>query len=106
VPLASFGSNTAFILFFIGLAVQSLSFLAMFGVVLFSFVVLFQVITLPVEFNASTRAKQQLAALGIVSGEQANQVKKVLSAAALTYVAGTLMSLLQLLYLLSRMNRR
>ncbi len=104
VPLASFGSNTAFILFFIGLFIQALSFLAWIGVVLFSFVVIFQLITLPVEFNASTRAKQQLAALGIVSGDQAYQVKRVLNAAALTYVAGTLMALLQLLYLVMRLR--
>ena len=103
VPLASFGSNTAFILFFIGLFVQALSFLTWAGVILFSFVVFFQVITLPVEFNASSRAKRQLAALGIVSGDQAYQVKKVLNAAALTYVAGTLMALLQLFYLLIRL---
>ena len=103
VPLASFGSNTAFILFFIGLFVQTLHFLAWIGVVLFSFVVVFQIITLPVEFNASTRAKQQLSALGIVSDEQAYHIKKVLNAAALTYIAGTLMALLQLLYLLSRL---
>jgi len=66
----------------------------------------FQIITFPVEFNASRRAQQQLSALGIVSGEQDYQVKKVLNAAALTYVAGTLMALLQLLYLLSKLNRR
>lgn len=103
VPLASFGSSTAFILFFIGLCVQALTFLAWAGIILFSFVVIFQIITLPVEFNASTRAKQQLSALGIVSEEQAYHVKKVLSAAALTYIAGTLMALLQLLYLVSRL---
>ena len=106
VPMASLGSNMAFILFFAGLFVQALHFLTWVGIVLFSFVVIFQVITLPVEFNASARAKQQLASLGIVSGEQAHQVKKVLNAAALTYVAATLMALLQLLYLLSRLNRR
>ena len=103
VPLASFGSNTAFLLFFAGLFIQSLHFLAWIGVILFSFVVIFQMITLPVEFNASSRAKQQLSALGIVSGEQAYQIKKVLNAAALTYIAGTLMALLQLLYLLARL---
>jgi len=103
VPLASFGSNTAFILFFIGLFVQALSFLAWLGILFFSFVVIFQIITLPVEFNASSRARKQLSALGIVSGEQDYQVKKVLNAAALTYVAATLMALLQLLYLLSRL---
>ena len=106
VPLASFGSNTAFILFFIGLFVQALSFLAWVGIVFFSFVVIFQIVTLPVEFNASTRAKQQLATLGIVSSEQGYYVKKVLSAAALTYVAATLMAVLQLLYLLRLAARR
>jgi len=100
VPLASFGSNTAFILFFIGLVVQALSFLTVVGILFFSFAVIFQIITLPVEFNASIRAKQQLATLGIVSGEQSHHVKKVLNAAALTYVAATLMAVLQLLYLL------
>ncbi len=106
VPMASFGSNTAFILFFIGLFFQALSFLAWIGVFLFAFVVFFQVVTLPVEFNASTRAKQQLGALGLVTEEQAYQVKKVLNAAALTYVAGTLMALLQLLYLIIRLTGR
>ena len=105
VPLASFGSNTAFFLFFIGMIVQSLSFLALLGVAFFSFVVFFQIVTLPVEFNASRRARQQLSALGITSAEQDYHVKKVLNAAALTYVAGTLMAVLQLLYLLSRLNR-
>ena len=106
VPLASFGSNTAFILFFIGLFVQALSFLAWLGILFFSFVVIFQIITLPVEFNASSRARKQLSALGIVSGNQDYHVKKVLNAAALTYVAATLMALLQLLYLLSRLAAR
>ena len=105
VPMASLGSNMAFILFFAGLFVQALSFLTVIGIVLFSFVVIFQLITLPVEFNASARARKQLASLGIVSGEQDYQVKKVLNAAALTYVAATLMAILQLLYLLSRMRR-
>ena len=106
VPLASFGSNTAFILFFIGLFVQALSFLSWVGILFFSFVVIFQIITLPVEFNASIRAKQQLATLGIVSGEQSHHVKKVLNAAALTYVAATLMAVLQLLYLLRAAQSR
>ena len=105
VPMASLGSNMAFILFFAGLFVQALSFLTVIGIVLFSFVVIFQLITLPVEFNASARARKQLASLGIVSGEQDYQVKKVLNAAALTYVAATLMAILQLLYLLSRLRR-
>jgi Zn-dependent membrane protease YugP len=105
VPMASLGSNMAFILFFAGLFVQALSFLTIVGIVLFSFVVIFQIVTLPVEFNASARAKKQLASLGIVSREQDYQVKKVLNAAALTYVAATLMAILQLLYHLLRVAR-
>lgn len=104
VPLASFGSNTAFLLFFVGLVFQSFHFLAWIGVALFSCVVFFQLITLPVELDASSRAKQQLSTLGIVSDEQMYYVRKVLGAAALTYVAATLMALLQLLYLVYRLT--
>ena len=106
VPMASLGSNMAFILFFAGLFIQALYFLTWLGILLFSFVVMFQLITLPVEFNASARARKQLGSLGIVSGEQDYQVKKVLNAAALTYVAATLMAIMQLLYLLTRLRRR
>ncbi len=60
---------------------------------------LFQLVTLPVEFNASSRAKAQVAALGLASGPEQEGVSKTLTAAAMTYVAGALAALLQLLYL-------
>jgi hypothetical protein len=69
----------------------------------FAVAVLFQLVNLPVEFNASTRAKAQLATLGIVSGtDEEKQVRSVLSAAALTYVAATLTAVLTLLYFIMR----
>ena len=73
------------------------------GVILFAAVVLFQLVTLPTEFNASSRAKAVLAGTGIVSTqEEAQGVSKVLDAAAMTYVAALVASLMQLLYLFLR----
>jgi Zn-dependent membrane protease YugP len=73
------------------------------GVILFSAVVLFQLVTLPTEFNASSRAKAVLAETGIVATqEEADGVSRVLNAAAMTYVAAAVASILQLLYLLMR----
>jgi len=69
------------------------------AVLLYLFAVLFQIVTLPVEFNASSRAKEQVAKLGLASGPEQEGVGKTLSAAAMTYVAGALAALLQLLYL-------
>ena len=66
--------------------------------ILFAVIVLFQLVTLPVEFDASRRAKQQLSSLGLVSGGEAEGASSVLSAAALTYVAGALARLTQLAY--------
>ena len=71
------------------------------GIGLFACVVFFQVVNLPVEFDASNRAKAQLVQLGIVNDEQLGYVRKVLNAAAWTYVAGTLQSILTLLYYVS-----
>lgn len=102
VPMASFGSNFAFIFIMVGVIIQSLSFLAVFGVVLFGGVVVFQLVNLPVEFNASSRAKEQLATLGIVTPQQMGYVRSVLSAAAMTYVAATLVAVLQLIYFIIR----
>ena len=68
--------------------------------------VFFQVVNLPVEFNASSRAKRQLVDLGIIQGDELGYVKKVLNAAALTYVAATLQSMLTLLYYISRYSNR
>jgi Zn-dependent membrane protease YugP len=106
VPAASFGSTAGMTLAFIGIAFQPLYFLAYVGIALFACVVLFQIVNLPVEFNASTRAKQQLVQLGIVDHEQLQYVSKVLNAAAWTYVAATLQAIMVLLYLLMRANSR
>lgn len=102
VPLASFGSNSALILMFLGVIFQSLYFLLPIGIVLFSGVVIFQLVNLPVEYNASSRAKDQLVELGIVSPQQLPYVSRVLHAAALTYVAATLQAVLTILYYIMR----
>jgi uncharacterized protein len=97
VPAASFGGGVSTLLLIAGL-VLSLQPLILLGIVAFSAVVAFQVINLPVEFDASKRAKHQLDMLGIVpAGEQA-YIHKVLDAAAWTYVAGTLQAIMTLLY--------
>ena len=105
VPVANFGSQFGMLLFFIGLLLGSIQPLLIAGIALFSGVVFFQVINLPVEYNASSRAKQELVNLGIVPQEQMPMIRKVLSAAALTYVAGTLQSVLTLFWMISRADR-
>ena len=102
VPMASIGSNGAMILMFIGLAISQLWFLLPVGIVLYGGVVVFQLINLPVEYNASSRAKQQLVELGMVSPQELPYVSKVLHAAALTYVAATLQAILTILYFVMR----
>ncbi|MHB8899159.1 MAG: zinc metallopeptidase [Thermoguttaceae bacterium] len=97
VPAAGFGSNFGVTLAFLGL-VFSFQPLLLAGIVLFSAVVFFQLVNLPVEFNASSRAKTQLATLGIVGAGEMRYVRAVLNAAALTYVAATVQALLTLLY--------
>lgn len=99
VPVAQFGSTLSFPLFLIGLFIHS-GWLMWAGIYAFSAVVLFQIVTLPVEFNASSRALANLQAGGYVSASEAKGAKKVLDAAALTYVAAALMGALQLLRLL------
>lgn len=102
VPLAIFGSNAWFWIFLGGLLLQMKP-LIVAGIVVFGITVLFQLVTLPVEFDASNRAKAVLAESGIVSTqEEAQGVSKVLGAAAMTYVAGALTSLATLVYLLMR----
>ncbi|HXT60209.1 MAG TPA: zinc metallopeptidase [Pirellulales bacterium] len=105
VPAANFGSGFSMILFMIGLFAH-LPFLLWIGIALFGCVVFFQLVNLPVEFNASSRAKDQLVSLGIIDQQGLVYVNKVLNAAAWTYVAATLQSLLTLLYLLSRAQDR
>jgi Zn-dependent membrane protease YugP len=84
-----------------GLFLQSTN-MVMVGAVLFSMVLLFQVVTLPVEFDASARAKELVVAQGIISPSEREGVDKVLNAAALTYVAAAISTLLTLLYFLMR----
>ncbi len=105
VPVASFGSQLAFPLFFIGLLFQSEMLLNV-GIVLFAAAVLFTVITLPVEFNASRRAVAALRESGSVTQEELGGVKEVLTAAALTYVAAAAMAAMQLLAMLLMARRR
>ncbi|HVJ87443.1 MAG TPA: zinc metallopeptidase [Caulifigura sp.] len=100
VPAANFGSGFGMILLVIGYAMASKLLLTI-GIVAFSGVVFFQLINLPVEFDASNRAKRVLTDLGIVDQDGSGAVRSVLNAAAWTYVAGTLQSVLTLLYYVS-----
>ena len=103
VPAAKIGSNLWMWVFFAGTIVTALHSLQTVGIILFSATVLFQLVTLPVEIDASNRAKAVLASTGIVSTqEEAQGVSKVLSAAAMTYVAAALTSIATLAYLLMR----
>lgn len=97
--LANFGSTAAWPIFILGL-VMSLRALVMVGIVLFSLAVLFQLVTLPVEFNASARAIRVLENTGMLGSTEIDGAKKVLRAAAMTYVASLAASVLQLLRLI------
>ena len=102
VPVANFGSAVAWPLILIGLLINGETSLLLInlGILLFSAAVLFQLVTLPVEFNASRRAVKALGASGMLYPDEVASVKKVLGAAALTYVAGAASAILQLLRLL------
>lgn len=104
VPVVNFASSFSWILFILGILL-GYSGLTTLGIILFSAVVVFQLITLPVEFNASSRALQLLRARGILYENEVNGAKKVLDSAALTYVAATLMAVAQLLRLIAISNR-
>ena len=101
VPLASFGSGVSWLLILAGFLLSMLA-LVKIGIIAFSLVVLFQLVNLPVEFDASRRARLALVEGGIVTHQEDAEVKQVLDAAALTYVAATLTSILTLLYFLFR----
>lgn len=107
VPLANFGSQLSWPVFIAGL-IFSLQPLVMAGIILFLLAVLFQLVTLPVEFNASSRALRILEDTGMLGSQEMTGAKKVLRAAAMTYVAALASSLLQLLrlILLARRNDR
>ncbi len=99
VPVVNFSSNASWLLFLAGiiLSIQSLIFV---GIILFSAVVVFQLITLPVEFNASSRALAILESRNILYGDEIKGAKSVLSAAAMTYLSAALMAISQLIRLL------
>lgn len=106
VPAVNIGSNLGWILILLGLFL-GLTQLAWIGVIAFSAGAVFALATLPVEFDASARAKRLLADSGIISGqEEMNGVNSVLNAAALTYVAGLVTAVLQLLYYVSLVGGR
>lgn len=101
VPVANIGSSLSWIIIILGFIIGALG-LVKIGIILFSAVVLFQVITLPVEFNATYRAKAMLASYGLVSHNELQGVSRVLSAAAMTYVAAAASAVATLLYFLIR----
>jgi uncharacterized protein len=100
VPVANFGSMASWPIIILGVIMSYNELLINLGIILFSAAVLFQVITLPVEFNASRRAIARLGQNQILHGEELKQSKKVLDAAALTYVAAAAATILQLLRLI------
>jgi Zn-dependent membrane protease YugP len=101
VPVASIGSNLAWPILIIGFIFSSLSLIKV-GIVFFGAAVAFQIITLPVEFNASRRAIAALSSSGVLMTEEVSGARRVLSAAAMTYVAAAAAAVLQLLYFLLR----
>ena len=101
VPTAGIGSSLGYIVMLIGLFMASTN-MVLVGAVLFSMVLLFQVVTLPVEFNASSRAKQLVLEHGIILPQEREGMDRVLNAAALTYVAAAVSTLMTLLYFLLR----
>jgi Zn-dependent membrane protease YugP len=108
VPVANFGSTIAWPLIILGFLFnnETSQLLINIGILAFSLAVLFQIVTLPVEFNASGRALRILGETGMLQSEELSMTKKVLSAAALTYVASAAAAILQLLRLVLLSNRR
>mgnify|MGYP001027705576 FL=1 len=100
VPVVNIGSNASMPLILLGVVLSWNQLLIQLGIIAFSLTVLFQLATLPVEFNASSRALERLEHYGIVTAQENKGCRKVLSAAAMTYVAGTLAAVLQLLRLI------
>ncbi len=104
-PIVNFGTSIAYILFFISIFLQLMD-LLLIGIALIILGLIFQIITLPVEFNASNRALTLLKSYNLVTEEENEGSKKVLTAAAMTYVAAVLSSLLDLIRLLNAYNDR
>ncbi len=99
VPVANIGSNLSWVFILIGF-IAGFSNFVLLGIVCMLAAVLFQVVTLPVEFNASTRAMDQVVSLGIIRSDEERETKKVLNAAALTYVAAAAVAVLELVRLI------
>lgn len=106
VPVASIGSKLGIPIILLGILFGGGGILVQIGIWVFSIAVLFQIVTLPVEFNASSRAVLQLEQHGILAGEEVQQCRKVLNAAALTYVAAAAASILQLMRLVMLFGNR
>ncbi|WP_312475787.1 zinc metallopeptidase [Neobacillus sp.] len=96
VPVANIGSNLSWVFIMIGMFAH-LSGMLLLGIIFMAAAVLFQIITLPVELNASNRAMDQIVSLGLVGNREDREARKVLNAAALTYVAATAVAVLELL---------
>ncbi|WP_318617353.1 zinc metallopeptidase [Sporosarcina sp. YIM B06819] len=105
-PVASFTSNASWVFIMIGVIFSSMNSLLGIGIALLAVGVVFQLVTLPVEFNASTRAMNQIVELNIIRNEEEPHAKKVLSAAAMTYVAAAAVAVLELVRLLSIFTSR
>mgnify|MGYP000047729159 FL=1 len=100
MPVANIGSQLSWVFIIVGAILSFNQTLITIGIIMFSAAVLFQLVTLPVEFNASARALEQLESNGILYRDEVSQTRKVLSAAALTYVAAAATAILQLLRLI------
>ena len=105
VPIAQIGSKSWIILFLIGMF-MGLGFLVDAGIILFGCVVLFQLLTLPVEFDASRRALKVIDGQGLLEKDEIEGARKTLKAAAMTYVAALMTALTQLIRLIAISNRR
>ncbi len=105
IPVTQFGSRIWPLLFIFGIVFNT-PFLRNIGIILFAVIVLFQLVTLPVEFNASNRAIKTIDDMGILFGDELKGAKKTLSAAAMTYVASAAVAILQLLRLVASSARR
>ncbi|BAC13727.1 zinc metallopeptidase [Oceanobacillus iheyensis] len=95
VPVANFGSNISMFLIIAGIIFSATN-LLLFGIIFFSAAVLFQLVTLPVEFDASNRAMTQMISAGVIRNDEERETKKVLNAAAMTYVAAALVAVAEL----------
>ena len=105
VPVVNIGSSLGYMLFFVGLILNALN-LAQIGLILFASTTVFALVTLPVEFDASKRGLKFIKKYNLIEADKQSGAKKVLNAAALTYVASFVTSLLNLLYYASILNNR